>query len=181
MKDEVLCIMKKIMIVGSGGAGKSTFARKLNEIIGIRLFHLDRLFWKPGWECISREELEEKIRSIITLDSWIIDGNYSSTMEMRLKEADTIIFLDFPLWLCLWGVIKRRIMYERKIRPDITEGCKEKLDWEFIKWILIFPLKKRRAINEKIKQYCEGKNVFIFKNRKQVKEFISMLSKNNNV
>lgn len=173
--------MKKIMIVGSAGAGKSTLARKLNEIIGIKLFHLDKLFWKPDWECISREELEEKIRSVITLDSWIIDGNYSSTMEMRLKEADTIIFLDFPLWLCLWGVIKRRFMYEGKIRPDITEGCKEKLDWEFIKWILTFPFKERKAIHEKINQYSKEKNVFIFKNRKEVKEFISMLSKKINI
>ena len=169
------------MIVGSAGAGKSTLARKLNDIMGIKLFHLDRLFWKPGWECISREELEEKIRSIITLDLWIIDGNYSSTMEMRLKEADTIIFLDFPLWLCLWGVIKRRFMYEGKTRPDITEGCKEKLDWEFIKWILTFPFKKRKSIHEKIKKYSEGRNIFIFKNRKEVKEFIKMLSKDINL
>lgn len=173
--------MKKIMIVGSEGAGKSTLARKLNEIMGIKLFHLDRLFWKPDWECISKEELGAKIRSIITLESWIIDGNYSSTMEMRLKEADTIIFLDFPLWLCLWGVIKRKFMYEGKTRPDITEGCKEKLDWEFIKWILTFPLKKRKSIHEKIKKYSEGRNIFIFKNRKEVKEFIKMLSKDNNL
>ncbi|SKC81959.1 DNA topology modulation protein [Maledivibacter halophilus] len=173
--------MKKIMIVGSAGAGKSTLARRLNEIIGIKLFHLDKLFWKPGWECISREELKEKIGSIITLDSWIIDGNYSSTMEMRLKEADTIIFLDFPLWLCLSGVIKRRFMYEGKTRPDITEGCKEKLDWEFIKWILTFPYKKRKTIHKKIKQYSEERNVFVFKNRKEVEEFISMVRKNSNV
>lgn len=167
--------MKRIIIVGSPGAGKSTLSSRIHEIMDIDLFHLDKLFWKPGWVCISRKELKEKIRNLMELDSWIIDGNYGSTMEMRIKKADTIIFLDFPLWLCLWGIIKRRFMYAKKIRPDITEGCNEKLDFEFIIWVLTFPFKKRRDIHEKIKKYSRGKKVFIFKTRREVDEFINKL------
>ncbi|HYF81568.1 MAG TPA: DNA topology modulation protein [Clostridia bacterium] len=164
--------MRKIAIVGSGGAGKSTLARRLGEITGVEVFHLDRLFWRPGWIPISKDELAVSVQKIVCTDSWIIDGNYSGTMELRFQAADTIIFLDFPLWTCLWGIFKRRLMYAGRTRPCMTEGCDEKLDLEFILWVLTFPFKRRKGIIEKLHKHSHGKDVFILKSRKAVCKFI---------
>jgi adenylate kinase family enzyme len=120
----------------------------------------------------------EKIEDILKQSSWIIDGNYRSTMDIRLKEADTIIYLDFPSWLCLGGIVKRRFMYNGKIRSDITEGCKEKIDLEFFLWVLNFRRKNRKEILEKITSNSEEKKVYILKNRREVRNFIKKLEKN---
>lgn len=169
--------MKKIAIIGSGGSGKSTMARRLGDITGIKVYHLDKLFWKPGWESITREELTEKIKGIMLEDSWIIDGNYSSTMEMRMEEADTVIYLDFPSISCLWGITKRRFMYANKERPDITAGCNEKLDWQFVSWVLTFRRRNRKKLLGLIEKYKEGRMMVILKNRRQVESFLASLAK----
>jgi adenylate kinase family enzyme len=167
--------LKRIAVVGSCGAGKSTLSRKLSEITGIKIYHIDKMFWKPGWTPISKEELAQKISEVVLQDSWIIDGNFTGTMDMRFNAADTIIFLDYSLWACLWGVIKRRLMYAGKTRPDMAEGCNEKLDLEFLLWVLSYPFKKRRLIYEKVKKYSDGKQIFIYRNRKQLNGLISRL------
>ncbi|MBN4050761.1 MAG: AAA family ATPase [Alkaliphilus sp.] len=136
------------------------------------MFHLDRLFWKAGWKSITREELKREITKVLALDSWIIDGNFGETMNMRIEAADTIIFLDFPVWLCLWNVVKRRIEYSGKTRPDMTEGCNEKIDLEFIMWIVSFPFKRRKANYEKLKSFAGEKNILIYRNRKEVGKFL---------
>lgn len=166
-------LLRRIAIVGSGGAGKSTLARRLGEITGIEVIHLDRLFWRPGWVSISKEEFTEKAQEIIRTDSWIIDGNYSGTMELRFCYADTIIFLDFPLWTCLWGIFRRRLMYAGRTRPDMTEGCDEKLDLEFILWVLTFPFKRKKGIIEKLHKHSQGKDVLVLKSRRAVHSFIA--------
>lgn len=167
--------MKRIAVVGSCGAGKSTLSRKLSEITGIKIYHIDKMFWKSGWTSISKEELAGKLSEVVSQDSWIIDGNHTSTMDMRFSAADTIIFLDYSLWACLYGVIKRRLMYAGRTRPDMTEGCNEKLDLEFLLWVLSFPFKRRRLIYEKVKKYSNGKQIYIYKNRKQINGLISRL------
>lgn len=164
--------MKKIIIIGSPGAGKSTLSRELSSILSIDLYHMDKLFWKPDWVSVSREELEEKLSQVVNKDSWIIDGNYLNTMDMRIERADTIIFLDYPLWLCLWGVFKRRFEYSKKTRPDITEGCKENLNFEFLKFVVNFSRNQRKEVYEKLENLNNEKTIYIFKNRKSLKSFL---------
>ena len=122
--------MKKIAIIGSGGAGKSTLAQQLGQLLHIPVHHMDATFWKPGWQNIGREQLIKETAKILDEnESWIIDGNYSATMDIRLEQADTVIFLHFKTVTCLYGITKRRIQYHNKTRPDMGIDCPEKLDW----------------------------------------------------
>lgn len=140
--------MNRIMVVGiSAGVGKSTFAKKLGEVLNIKVYHLDALFWKPGWVEASLEEFAAPQRKIVKQDQWIIEGNYSSTYEIRAAHADTIIYLELPLRVCLYRVIKRWLTNIGRTRPDLGEGCKEKMEWKFIKFIYTtyHPRKKKMA------------------------------------
>lgn len=170
--------MKKVIIIGSGGAGKSTLARKLGELLGIKVYHLDALYWKPGWEKTEHDVWKDTIAEILEKDEWIMDGNFGGTMEMRARGADSIIFLDYSTARCLYGIFKRRIMYHGKSRPDMTEGCPEKLDLEFINWVAQYKRKKAPAIIELLKQYQEqGKTIYHFTAPGETDAFIAELAK----
>ncbi|MCM3741305.1 DNA topology modulation protein [Oceanobacillus luteolus] len=164
--------MKKVAIIGSGGAGKSTLARQLSEKIGIPVYHLDAILWKPNWVMTSKTEQRMIQNELITRESWIIDGNYGSTLDIRLNAADTIIYLDLPRTVCLYRAIKRRFQYRNRTRPDMAADCKEKLDMEFLKWIWNYPKVKRPAILAMLKELSNEKNVIILSSRKEIKRFI---------
>lgn len=164
--------MKKVAIIGSGGAGKSTLARQLSEKIGIPVYHLDAILWKPNWVMTSKTEQRMIQNELITRESWIIDGNYGSTLDIRLNAADTIIYLDLPRTVCLYRAIKRRFQYRNRTRPDMAVDCKEKLDMEFLKWIWNYPKVKRPAILAMLKELSNEKNVIILSSRKEIKRFI---------
>lgn len=111
--------MKKIILIGSGGAGKSTLASKLGKKLNIEVFHLDQLFWKPNWEMTDREYQIEIQNDLIMKPTWIIDGNYGGTLDLRIKSADTIIFLDRNRFICIYQVLKRVKKYNGSSRPDM--------------------------------------------------------------
>ncbi|PEU14593.1 MULTISPECIES: DNA topology modulation protein [unclassified Bacillus (in: firmicutes)] len=167
--------MRKIMIIGSGGAGKSTFSRRLGEKLQIPVHHLDALYWKAGWELASREEQIQVQKGLVTQDAWIIDGNYGFTMDIRVEAADTIIFIDLPRIQCLYRVVKRRIQYHNQTRPDMGEGCDEQLDFEFLKWVWTYPKVKRPTILEKLQAVSTEKNIIIFKSAAEVEGFLQKL------
>ena len=123
--------MERIIIIGCGGAGKSTLARKLGEVLDLPVVHLDKLFWKPGWVETSHEEFDALLAQELAKDHWIMDGNFNRTMPERMKRCDTIIYLDFSRFACLMGVLKRVITTYGKVRPDMGEGCPERIDLEF--------------------------------------------------
>src|SRR5690348_5483337 len=103
--------MRQIDIIGSGGAGKSTLARQLGTKLGIPVYHLDQLYWKSGWVASSPEEFAAKQAAILAKPDWMLDGNFGETMLPRLEAADTVIFLDLPTRVCLWGAIHRYLRY----------------------------------------------------------------------
>ena len=166
--------MERVMIIGSGGAGKSTLARELGRRTGLPVFHLDAAYWKPGWEPTPREEWAQRVEELACGPRWIIDGNYSNTMDDRLKHADTIIFLDYSKWMNLYGIVKRRIIYRNEARPDMSEGCKERLDWAFIKWVWKFEKEKAPSLREKL-QGISHKEVYHFRNRKELRAWLAGL------
>jgi adenylate kinase family enzyme len=130
--------MKRILIIGSPGAGKSTLACALTERTGLPLHHLDWMSWLPGWIERDRDETRALLATVLEQDRWIIDGNYGSSLPLRLTRADTVIWLDYPTVLCLWRVVRRLVMYRGRSRPDMTEGCPERFDHEFLLYVLHF-------------------------------------------
>ena len=127
--------MKKILVIGSGGSGKSTFATRLGALLDLEVRHLDQLFWQPGWLKPAPEDWLQKVDELTDRDSWILDGNYSGTLDLRLRKCDTVVFLDLSRWLCLWRIVTRALRYRNRSRPDMAEGCLEKLDLEFVLWV----------------------------------------------
>jgi adenylate kinase family enzyme len=116
--------MKKVLIIGPGGAGKSTIARRLGELLKIEVFHPDRHYWQPGWVEPPKTSGKQESSSYL-VESWIIDGNYSGTLPTRLQACDTVIFLDLSRVLCVWRIIRRRLTYRKVNRPDMAEGCEQ--------------------------------------------------------
>ncbi|MBQ2669142.1 MAG: DNA topology modulation protein [Clostridia bacterium] len=166
--------MKKIMIIGCGGAGKSTLARQLGEKLNLPVVHLDKLFWRPGWEHISRAEFDRLHGEALSGESWIIDGNYDRTMAERAKYCDTIIYLDFSRFACLLGVAKRILTTYGTVRPDMGDGCAERFDPEFVKWVWDFN-KNNREKNYRLLNETEGVETIVLKNRRAVKKFLKQM------
>jgi len=130
--------MQRVLVIGSPGAGKSTLAHAIAARTGLPLHHLDKLFWLPGWVERDRDEGRAELAEVLAGQRWIIDGNYGSTMAMRVARADTVVWLDYPTWLCLSRVFRRWWQYRGKARPDMTEGCPENLNLEFLLYVLNF-------------------------------------------
>lgn len=171
--------MDRIVIIGSPGAGKSTLARKLGDLLNIEVYHLDRYFWDSGWHELSRSERIEIQRNILNKERWIIEGTYLSSSDERLSKADTVMFLDIPRLLCLYRVFKRRIEYRKEHRPDLPEGCPEKLRFTYILKVLVFPERDRRLFIKKQKeiqkrqQYEEKQTSFIWlRSLQEVENFL---------
>ncbi|REE94553.1 adenylate kinase family enzyme [Paenibacillus taihuensis] len=165
--------MNRILIVGSSGSGKSTLAQQLGRIWSLPVIHLDAYYWRPNWVAPQKAEWDQTITQLTMQEQWVIDGNYARTMEKRIERADLIILLDMPRWLCMVRIFKRRIMFHKKTRPDMNEGCQEKIDWAFIKWVWNYPKRSRLSTLSKLETAAaQGKQVIIVNTRKQVKELL---------
>lgn len=128
--------MQRVLIVGPCGAGKSTLASELGPKLGLPVFHMDKLNWKPGWIKSSKDEIREKLAAITATDRWLIDGTYGGTLAPRLGRADTVLYLDYPIRLCVARLLKRIWTYRGRARPDMTEDCPERLDLGFLLYLL---------------------------------------------
>jgi adenylate kinase family enzyme len=164
---------QRVAIIGSGGAGKSTLARQLGEITGLPVVHLDAHFWKPGWVPTPNVEWDEAVTELAAGERWILDGNYGRTMELRFARADTVVFVDYSRWLCCYRAVKRRVQYAGRSRPDMTEGCEEKIDLEFLKWIWNYPASRRPGIVARLDELrAEGKRVSRLRHPREARRFL---------
>lgn len=127
--------MKRILVIGSGGAGKSTLARQLGGRLGLPVVHLDALHWKPGWIEPSKSDWAATVDMAVARDAWVMDGNFSGSLERRLAACDAVVFLDLPRTTCVWRAIKRVLRYRNETRPDMAPGCPERFDLKFLLWI----------------------------------------------
>ncbi|MFR4248582.1 MAG: DNA topology modulation protein [Leuconostoc lactis] len=165
----------KFMIIGCGGSGKSTLARKLSDKMDVPVFHLDALLWHDNWEMSSKDEQRHIINNVLDKDQWIIDGNYSATLDMRVAKADTIIFIDRSRVMCLYNVLKRYIHYKGRSRPDMHDNCPEKIDFEFLHWIWTFNKNRKPKIIKMLAAVQNTKNVVILKNNRQINYFLKSI------
>lgn len=159
-------------MIGSGGAGKSTVATSLGTLLDIEVFHLDTLYWKPGWIEKCRPEWHKTIQELLKRDSWIIDGNYSNTLELRVAACDTVVFLDIPRLICLWRVLKRWALYRGKSRPDMAEGCPEKINLEFIRWVWGYKNRTRPKVVAMLNNNSPRKKVVWLRSDREVRAFL---------
>ena len=166
--------MERILIIGCPGAGKTTLALELGKKRNLPVVHLDQLWWKGNWETVTREEFDSRLAMALNMDQWIIDGNYSRTMEMRLEKCDTIIYLDFSRWTCLWGAVSRYLHNLGKVRPDMPAGCIERLDWDHLKFIWNFN-KNNRIRNYTWIGKTKHAKAIVLKNRKEAKRFLESI------
>ena len=168
--------MKKILIIGNAGAGKTTFARVLSKKTKIPLTHLDKLFWCGEWEHISKDEFDALLDEVLSKDEWIIDGNFNRTLAKRLEFCDTVFFFDFSTIACLWGVTKRVLKNYGKTRDDMGGVCPEYFDKQKTE-LYLNVLKYNK--NHRARYYEMLKNsetcVVVFKKRKDVKRYIKCI------
>lgn len=163
----------KIMIMGSSGSGKSTYARKLGEALALPVYHLDAYYWKPGWVETPKEEWVKFNEQLVMKEEWIIDGHYGSTMDIRAQAADVIIYFDLSPWITTYRIFKRRIQYHGKTRPDLNEGCPESIDWPFIKYVWNFRRDKHSNVLNRLAKYPKDTKVIIIKRPKEAKRMLN--------
>lgn len=165
--------MEKIIVIGCPGSGKTTFAEKLCDKTGLPLFYLDAIWHKPDRTHISREEYDARLAEILALDAWIIDGNYSRTIESRISACDTVFLFDLPVEVCLEGAVSRL----GKGRYDMP-WIDTELDSKFEQEIMEFPVKNLPTVYALIDKYKDGKTVVIFKSREEADEFVRRIEPN---
>ena len=165
--------MKRVLVIGSGGAGKSTFARRLGRRLGLPVIHLDRVYWHPGWVETPKDEWKRKVEELCAGDSWVMDGNYSGTLEIRLGACDAVIFLDLPRPLCMWRVLKRAVMYRDTPRPDMAAGCRENLQPKFLHWVWTYRKRRRPKILATLERVAGEKRVVRLSSSAEVERFLA--------
>ncbi len=177
MKDECLICggkMKRVLIIGGNGSGKTTMSRKLAEKTSLPLVHLDTLYWTGNWQPRERSEFVELLSAELKKTEWILDGNMKRTLPMRLSYCDTVIYLDFSGIRCFFGTIQRLFQNRGKSRPDMGGECIEKFDmrsWRFIFSTLRFNKNCRAYFYQTIAEHPNVELV-VLKNRKQVADFL---------
>ena len=167
----------RLIVIGNAGAGKSTLSLALAEKTGLPLVHLDRLYWCGSWEHRSREEFDILLEAELQKPQWIIDGNFTRTLPRRLERADTVIWLDLPTAICLWGATKRVLQNHGRSRPDMGGDCPEHFDkqkLELYKAILRFNRTHRTEYTELLKD--THATVYRLRSRRQVKRFLNDIS-----
>ena len=161
--------MKKIIVIGCPGSGKSTFSKALHEITGIPLCHLDMLFWNADKTAVEKAQFLDRLKTAMAPDQWIIDGNYASTMELRMQACDTVIFLDYPTDICLEGIRQRR----GTVRSDMP-WVETEDDAAFLAFIQNYNRQNRPEVLQLLSQYPQ-KEIHIFQNRSEAAAFLAQL------
>ena len=147
--------MRRVLIIGPCGSGKSTLARELAPRMGLPLVHMDQLGWQAGWVETGKTELNARLADAVAQDAWLIEGNYGSTLAPRLERADTVIYLDFPIRLCLWRLIRRIFTHRGQSRPDMPEDCPERFDMAFFWYVINWNSGPRLRTEAHIKPYAD--------------------------
>jgi adenylate kinase family enzyme len=165
--------MRRVLVLGCPGAGKSTLARQISGITGLPIIHLDRHYWRPGWREPDREAWEREVAALIHRPEWVMDGNFGGTLPARLAAADTAILLDFPTWRCLARVLCRVMASRGRTRADMAPGCPERLDFKFLIYVGRYRRHDRHRHLAAIRQF--GGTLVAFQRPAEVAAFVAAL------
>lgn len=166
--------MQRVLVIGAGGAGKSTFAARLAQHTGLPVIHLDREYWQSGWVEPSPETWKATIARLVAGERWILDGNFGGSLEARLAACDTVVFMDMPRLQCVWRVFVRRLRHRGRTRPDMTPGCDEKLSLDFLWWIWTYPARRRPAVFARLRTLRTDQTAVVLRSDDDVERFLAL-------
>ena len=152
--------MRRVLVLGCPGAGKSTLARSLGEALSLPVVHLDKLWWKSGWINRTEGEFDALLDAVLLGEEWVIDGNYLRTLPRRLERCDAVVLLDYPRRVCLLRALRRILTWRGRTRPDMAADCPERLDGEFVRWIWEFHRTQRPQVLELLDGWTGELRVF---------------------
>ena len=152
--------MRRVLVLGCPGAGKSTLARSLGEALSLPVVHLDKLWWKSGWVNRTEGEFDALLDAVLLGEEWVIDGNYLRTLPRRLERCDAVVLLDYPRRVCLLRALRRILTWRGRTRPDMAADCPERLDGEFVRWIWEFHRTQRPQVLELLDGWTGELRVF---------------------
>lgn len=158
-------------MLGPGGAGKTYLAKAVAEARDLPLVHLDEHYWGEGWAAPSEAEWRSRVRELLEAPTWVMDGNYGGTLDLRIPVADTIVVLDRPRILCLWRLIKRRVEFHGRSRESLPDGCPERLTREFAWWVWTYRRRRLPGVLGRLDAVVGEKEVIVLRTRKDVKDF----------
>ena len=166
--------MQKVAIVGCGGSGKSYLARELGRLIEAPVIHLDAEYYDDGWEPMPMEKFEARQRELVARACWVIDGNYNSTLHVRLEAADTVIFMDLPTHSCLRGIAGRQLRHGPG--QNRGSGVFNRITPGVLRYVLSYRREMRTRVQAKIDQFATGAEVIVLSSRRQARHFLSSIA-----
>ncbi len=168
--------MQRVLVIGISGAGKSTFSRTLAGRTGLPIIHLDKEFWRPGWVQTPRPDWRARVEELAAGERWIMDGNYDSSLDLRLPRADMIMWFDYPTLKCVQRALWRAATTYGQVRADMAPGCPERFDLEFLRYIWTFNRKQRPRVVTALAQFGRHLDPVVFRRDAEVAQFMNTLS-----
>lgn len=175
---DALISSKRILVLGPCGSGKTRLTRQLSRILDLPALHLDARFWRPGWVSMPQPEWRCVVSSLIKQESWIMDGTYESTLDLRIPAAEAIIVVSCPRWSSLWGVVRRSFIYRNKPRPDAP--AEQPIDLAYLRYIWKYPARTAVLVSELIEEHGPDIPVIRLDNPKSIESLISALQESGN-